>query len=226
MNVQILDGLPQPFTLYRTSGAGVIQRARDLVVRIGGAVALQGTASAETQPNWARELAIAGQTNSGVVPIGAKVTPGAAIGELRRRSGLTWDQLARLFGVARRSVHFWMSGKPLNAVNEERLGRMLAVVRHVDRGNAQATRAALLTALSDGTTPFELLAKDHFDEVKEQLGSGSQLSMPAQQRLSPAARAARMPPPPEERVGALQDTVHREVGKSRVARPVRATRKR
>ncbi len=154
-----------------------------------------------------------------------KVTTSAAIAELRRRSGLTWDELARLFGVERRSVHFWASGKALNPANEARLDQMLAVVRYIDRGSAQATRA-LLTALSDGTTPFELLAQSHFEEVKERLGSGPQPSRPALHRLSPAARAARMPPPPEERVGALQDTVHREVGKSRVARAVRVTRKR
>ena len=226
MSVQIDDGLRQPFMPYRTSGDGVLQRARDLVFRVGGALALQGTTSGDARPNWAQEHAIAEQTNSGLMPTGVEATPIAAIAEVRRRSGLTWDQLARLFGVARRSVHFWASGKALSAANEERLGRLLAVLRQIDRGSARATRAALLTPLSDGTTPFDLLAKNEFDVVKEQLGSSPQLSTPALHRLSPAARAVRMPPPPEERVGALQNTVHREVGKSRVAKTVRVKPKR
>jgi len=226
MSVQIADGLRQPFMLYRTSGDGVIERARDLVFRVGGALAFQGTTSGETRPNWAQERSIAEQTNSGLMPSGVETTPISAIAEFRRRSGLTWDQLARLFGVARRSVHFWASGKALSAANEERVGRMLAVLRYIDRGNARATRAALLTPLGDGTTPFDLLAKNEFEVVKEQLGPGPQLSTPALLRLSPAARAVRMPSPPEERVGALQNTVHREVGKSRVAKTVRVKPKR
>ncbi|WP_419950972.1 helix-turn-helix domain-containing protein [Candidatus Palauibacter sp.] len=70
----------------------------------------------------------------------------AAVSELRRISGLTWEQLAELFGVSRRSVHCWASGKPLNAANHERLMRVLDVVRDADRGTAHSTRAALLEA--------------------------------------------------------------------------------
>lgn len=227
MNVQSVDGLRHPFMPLGTSGDGVIRRARDWVVfRIGGTLATHGTTSAETQPHWTRELTAADQTNTGPLALGATKTPGAAIAELRHRSGLTWDQLARLFGVARRSVHFWASGKALNAANEERLGRMFAVVRYVDRGSASATRAALLTALTDGVIPFDLLASDKFDEVKERLGAGPQRSMLALPKLSAAARAERMPPAPSDRIGALHDTIHREAGKSRNARTARTRRKR
>ena len=75
-----------------------------------------------------------GQTTAGA-PVPLVAAPaGAVIGELRRLSGLTWDQLARLLGVSRRSVHFWASGKPMAQSNEEHLRRLLAVVRKVDRG--------------------------------------------------------------------------------------------
>src|SRR4051812_580671 len=43
---------------------------------------------------------------------------GAAIAELRRLTGFTWDQLARLFHVSRRSLHFWASGKIMTPANE------------------------------------------------------------------------------------------------------------
>lgn len=227
MSLQVVDSLRHPTVPFGTSSYGVLQRAPYWeIFHISGTLTIQGTTSVETQGQWAKDAAAAEQTNSGLGAINATTTPSTAIAELRRRSGLTWDQLARLFGVARRSVHFWVSGKALNAANEERLGRVLAVVRYVDRGNAQATRAALMTAQSDGVIPFDLLAKDEFDEVMKRLGTGSQRSMLTLGPLSAAARAARMPPPPDERVGAFHDSVHREVGRFRVARTVKVKSKR
>jgi DNA-binding transcriptional regulator YiaG len=41
-----------------------------------------------------------------------------AVNELRKLSGLTWEQLATLFNVSRRSVHFWASGQSLTSANE------------------------------------------------------------------------------------------------------------
>ena len=226
MSLPVVDNLRHPVVPFETSGAGALQRACDWVIRTAGALTTQGTTSAEPQRQGTRELAVLEQTNSGLLAMEATTTPSVAITELRRRSGLTWDQLARLFGVTGRSIHFWASGKALNAANEERLGRVLAVVRYIDRGHAQATRTALMTALDDGVLPFDLLAKDEFDEIMERLGAGPQRSILALAPLSAAARAARMPPPPDERVGALHDPVHREVGKSRAARTVKAKSRR
>lgn len=226
MTLQVFDNLQHSTVLFGTSSYGALQPARDWKVFHIGPLTTQGTTSAGAQGQLTKEFAAAEQTNSGLVAIDATTMPSATIAELRRRSGLTWDQVARLFGVARRSVHFWASGKALNAANEERLGRMLAVVRYVDRGTAQATRAALMAAQNDGVIPFDLLANDEFDDVMERLGAGPQRSMPALVPLSAAARAARMPPPPDERVGALHDSVHREVGKSRVVRTVKVKSER
>ena len=36
-------------------------------------------------------------------------------------SGLTWDQLRRLFGVSRRALHMWAGGAQMNSRNQERL---------------------------------------------------------------------------------------------------------
>lgn len=213
-----------------TSVHGTLRRTTAQLIFISGALTTQGTTSAPAPPERVGSLAAAEQTSGGasghVAALHTMVIPGAAIGELRRRSGLTWDQLARLFGVARRSVHFWASGKAINAAHEERLGRLLALVRHIDRGSAQATRAALLTPMTDGVIPFELLAMDQLDEVRDRLGAGPGRSMRPLRPLSPAARAARRPPPPAERVGALHDTVHREPRNSRGAKAVRIKNKR
>jgi hypothetical protein len=43
------------------------------------------------------------------------------IRDLKSRSGLTWDQLAGVFGVSRRAAHGWASGARLNAQHSETL---------------------------------------------------------------------------------------------------------
>jgi DNA-binding transcriptional regulator YiaG len=141
--------------------------------------------------------------------------------ELRRLSGLTWDQLAHLFGVSRRSLHFWASGKPLSAQNEERLHRTLALLKHVDRGNADENRQLLLTPIDNRETPLELLAKGEFEAILEALGPGSGTRAPSRTPLSASAWEARLPPKPEQLVDALQDSIHRDPSDVRVARTKR-----
>ena len=136
----------------------------------------------------------------------------AAIGELRRLSGLTWDRLAGLFGVDRRSLHFWASGKPMNAGNEERLHRLLGVLRRIDRGSAAANRAALLDADADDELPLDLLARGEYDEAVARLGAGKGRRV-VHASPSVAERARRAPRPPEELVEALHDRVHPPSGR-------------
>ncbi len=146
-----------------------------------------------------------------------------AIAELRRLSGLNWDQLARLLGVSRRSVHFWASGQVVRRKHQERVHRLLAVLRRIDRGSALENRALLLTAGVDGVLPFDLLAEGRFEEAAGLLKQGPGRRRPVLTPLSPEERLARTPPAPGELVDALNDRPH--VGVSG-ARPVRAHRVR
>ncbi len=123
---------------------------------------------------------------------------GSAIGEIRRLSGFTWDQLAKVFKVTRRSLHFWASGKAMTVENQERLQHLVATIRHIDRGSAFANRAALMAVQPDGTIPFDLLMDGEYARVTSLLGKGVghlKIKTPA---LSAAARAARKPQPPHE----------------------------
>lgn len=184
MSLLVIDDVRYRVASLGTSGDGALQQIHDwMLLRIGGDLALQDTTSSATPSRWTRALAAAQQTNSGSAAIPATTTPSRAIVELRRRSGLTWEQLARLFGVAPRSVHFWASGKPLNAAHEERLGRVLAIIRQIDQGQARATRAALMTASSDGVIPFDLLMTDRFAEVTGRLGASPPRPIPPDLRL-------------------------------------------
>lgn len=149
-----------------------------------------------------------------------------AIHELRRLSGLTWDQLARLFEVKRRSLHHWGSGQPLSRKNEERLHRLLAVIRHIDRGAADLNRQALLQPTDDGDLPFDLLVRGEYQAVKDILGHGPGRREIQRKPLSPEAQAARYPVfTPEELVDARHEPVHVEMKGSRVPRVARSRKK-
>jgi hypothetical protein len=144
-----------------------------------------------------------------------------AVLEIRRRSGLTWEQLGALFGVDRRSVHLWASGRPMSARNAEHLNRILAVLRRADRGTPSATKAWLHSPTPRGLLPLDLLRESRFDEIPTP-GGAEVVSRPAP--LSDAARRARAPMPPEHLVGARQDRVHVERGKLLAAVPLKVSK--
>jgi transcriptional regulator with XRE-family HTH domain len=69
--------------------------------------------------------------------------------ETRETSGLTWDQLARYFGVSRRAVHLWAAGGRMSAANEELLAHLVRAVDAV-RGLEPATRRQALLRPESG----------------------------------------------------------------------------
>lgn len=140
--------------------------------------------------------------------------------KLRRSSGLTWEQLAQLFGVSRRALHFWASGKPMSARNTEHLQRVVAVLQRVDRGSASANRATLLEP-TQGVLPFDLLTRHDYEGALRLLGASPTHARPPRPRPSAEALAARAPRRPAELVDALEDTVHHESGRVRKAKSVK-----
>ncbi|MCY4560118.1 MAG: helix-turn-helix transcriptional regulator [Chloroflexi bacterium] len=89
-----------------------------------------------------------------------------AIMEIRRRSGLTWQELAELFDVSRRSVHHWANGNPASAGRDRTIRRTLAAIRHLDRGSQQGTRSLLLAVdQATGVSALDLLQAGRFDKA-------------------------------------------------------------
>jgi DNA-binding transcriptional regulator YiaG len=160
------------------------------------------------------------QTNSGF-SVELRESAPAMIAELRRLTGLTWEQLARLFNVSRRSVHFWASGSKMADANRAHLDSVLDTVRLIDRGSMTENRAALLTTGHDGATLLDQLAAGNYALVVSALGQGRQRVAGIAPVFSPAAKAARLPRPPEELVGAFHDRVHEDAGPVRAGRAVR-----
>jgi len=170
-------------------------------------------------------LSSATQATSSVEAAPERASTAARIFELRRLSGLTWDSLAQLFGVSRRAAHFWASGKPMTAANEERLRGLLATLRTIDRGSGAATCAALLQPSPTGERPFDLLAAARFERVLELVGPGPGAARStARTPLSAEAQRARAPRPPGDLAAALQDSVHMERGRLLASKPIRKPR--
>ncbi|MEI1376588.1 XRE family transcriptional regulator [Nostoc sp. UHCC 0926] len=180
------------------------------------------TASIET---IGRNLVAASEMTTSGVTLPATSSPEVtqkAVNELRRLSGLTWDQLAKLFNVSRRSLHSWASGERLKPFNEETLNRLLGTIQYIDRGSASLNRSLLLQPVSDGRPLLDLLVVGKYEEVKQILGTSNAPQKPKLGALSEDARLSRMPPNPADLVDALQDTIHHEVGRSRPARTARS----
>ncbi len=194
-----------------------------------------GTSSAASMGVWSKPFVWDNQRTAGddswnapaeadrITATEADVTS-RAVSELRRISGLTWEQLGQLFGVSRRSVHFWASGRPMNAANEQHLRKVLDIVRQADRGDARSNRAALLT-VSAGNAPFDLLMSQAFDKASVRLGRRQQGRRVDLGELDAHARAERTPPPPGNLIDAMNDQVHRDVGSGRAAGTVRNMRR-
>ena len=212
--------------------ADIRGRTMESVIVVSGALSTAGTSSAGPTTIWEApyihnvDTTVSG-SNWSLSESRTANRPQAtrkAVSELRRISGLTWEQLGQLLGVSRRSIHFWASGKPLNASNERRLMRVLDIVRVADRGSARSTRAAMMDA-SQGTSAFDMLAAQRFDDARFVLGQGRARFVPALAGLSEEAKAARRPLPPEELYDAKSERVHREPGRARAARTARDTRR-
>ena len=216
---------PAPFGLHERPSS-------HLLLVVSGMLAIAGTSSAEPSRLWEEHYVHEFESTTSNPSYQQQSTwnaninesreedTGHAVSELRRVSGLTWDQLGQLFGVSRRSIHFWASGKPLNAANEARLMRMLDVIHEAYRGDARSTRVALFQ-VTDGISPFDLLTSERFKEARELLGKGVSRAAEHRLRLSPVETAARRPLTPDQLVGALQNSVHRDKGNRRAAKTVR-----
>lgn len=100
-------------------------------------------------------------------------TTGDAVLEIRRRSGLTWEEIGELFDVSRRSVHNWASGEVLAARNERHVRMVLSAIRHVDRGDPRATRDALMTVGAGGSSAFGLLKQSDLAAAVALAGGGT-----------------------------------------------------
>lgn len=82
-----------------------------------------------------------------------------SIRELRDLSGLTWDEVAQLFGVSRRAVHRWAAGGRMNARHASLLSKVSRMVRRHDLGEPSLTRSSLLSPQGREPSAFQSMVR-------------------------------------------------------------------
>jgi hypothetical protein len=91
---------------------------------------------------------------------------------LHDETGLTWDQLGRIFGVSRRAVHLWASGGRMNSANLERLHEFYATVKDVAALSVDERRSKLLMPNRNGRSILdEFRARNSGDPADKIAGS-------------------------------------------------------
>lgn len=78
-----------------------------------------------------------------------------SVHSVRAKSGLTWDEIASLIGVSRRTLHNWANGARLSSANTVRWNKLAELIDRYDRGNANATRSSLLARRLNSRSPYE-----------------------------------------------------------------------
>lgn len=198
--------LNQPITTGAGMGAG-----RRGVVLAGLALFVGSVTSAS--PMWFRPFdgtsaALPAFASGSGAKISAEATAARRLGEVRRLSGLTWDELSRVMDTTRRTLHLWANGRAISSANEGRLSRLAGVLQVISRGTGRETRQALLTPSEDGLVPLDLLVLGKFDEVAERLGRGRSSVFPRLAAMPSAeARVSRRPPSPIALLDAAQDSI-------------------
>lgn len=99
-------------------------------------------------------------------------SPSQQISTIRAMSGLTTDQIGRLFGVSRRSIHNWINGNAMAPHHEERAAEILSIVCDLE-GSTPAGRRATLLDSSDGRSLFHKLATQTSEGAKLQFAGAS-----------------------------------------------------
>jgi len=111
----------------------------------------------------AMESAAASTSSQGSLTrsLGSAPHPRPATSERVRRlkdgSGLTWDQIRRLFGVSRRAVHMWAGGARMNSRNLERLSDLEMFVAGLGTTTDERRDTLLGVPVSEGRSVFQRL---------------------------------------------------------------------
>lgn len=132
------------------------------------------------------------------------------IARIRQLSGLTWEQLALVCGTSRRTLHLWASGRRMQPANEERLLRILGILRHIDRGSSNENRRRLLEVRESGDRILDLLAQGRLAEASNAVGLGMDVSLDVVGKPPRPLPADRRPPSPVDLLDAKHDAVHVE----------------
>ncbi len=73
---------------------------------------------------------------------------------LRSKYGLTWQEVANIFGVSRRTIHNWLNGTPINERVKSRIAKADVLLGFYLHETREATRIALMQTIPGLTSQF------------------------------------------------------------------------
>ncbi len=134
-------------------------------VLVLGSTAAPGMSPYDALRGTANQHTIASNAPRRVTPAKATAllerTPAILVRTLHDASGLTWEQLARLVGVSRRSIHAWATGARLTAHHQERLAELYTVITDLGGGDARPSRVRdLLLEPKAGGSLFDQIRRE------------------------------------------------------------------
>jgi len=152
-----------------------------------------------------------------IEPVVPAASTAEAVLELRRLSGLTWDELASVFAVSRRAVHHWASGNAMTADHIQHLFTALHLVRRLSRGTSAEVRARLLATSATGQTGLDLLRDLDSENSDRTLAALVLLATPT----APLHPTQSMEPSLLAALSTLEDRPVRSIRTLRLAKPLR-----
>lgn len=120
----------------------------------------------QAEANWTSSRDFDIGLSAAESPIGEKLATAAlseAVKWLHSESGLTWEQLARLFGVSRRTVHLWATGGRMNSHHFALLNEVTQIIQGLPVSTAQERRELLLLPSTR--------ARSLYDRLRDRLSS-------------------------------------------------------
>jgi transcriptional regulator with XRE-family HTH domain len=194
-----------PMMLYYDRSRNVSGREEPRAVLPVGLLLCGATSVSSYSIEWPLDYVVA--TNVGLSDSFFKVKPPSvqvALQEIKTTTGLTWQQLARVFKVTQRSLHLWMDGEALDPVHLERLYRVLTIVRKLPYSESFQNRTFLLSPQADGTILLDLLVAGDDDVF---LARVERTPVSVNAGTTPSVDG-RVPLPPSVLMDASQDTLH------------------
>jgi hypothetical protein len=216
--IMTLTASSPSFIVDDRSRFAAVARARRIAAAVGVSL-IEGTSAFVESLTWMLDCVAA--TNIGLADAlfqKEQISAQRALQEIKSTSGLTWQQLARVFDVVPRSLHLWMDGEALDSIHEERLYRLLKIVRGLPYSTPFQNRTFLLAPRADGTIPFDLLVEGKDEALKTLPKENPVCKITAEER---ALNDERKPLPPWILMDALQDRVHLDLPGGRSVKTVK-----
>ncbi|MEM9571550.1 MAG: hypothetical protein AAF996_08790 [Pseudomonadota bacterium] len=96
------------------------------------------------------------------------------VNEIRRLTGLSWNQLAYLLEVDRRSIYNWLQGGIVRDRNADRIAKLLSSIRYIDEGSIEENQEKLFHVYAGDLSIYELIHQARFDDrhMISQFGTG------------------------------------------------------